>query len=116
LVLSVRFRAWRENDYNEYLYNFFKSLSIERMRRTEAEAVRKLHPPTEVEPEIELGEYVVQRRCPHRNADLSVFGEIETGDHGDVLVCTLHGWRFDCATGRCLTASDHPLKIRRASR
>jgi UDP-MurNAc hydroxylase len=116
LFLSVRFRAWRENDYNEYLYNFFKSLSIERMRRTEAEAVRKLHPPTEVEPEIELGEYVVQRRCPHRNADLSVFGEIETGDHGDVLVCTLHGWRFDCATGRCLTASDHPLKIRRASR
>jgi UDP-MurNAc hydroxylase len=83
------------------------------MRRTEAEAVRKLHPPTEVEPEIELGAYVVQRRCPHRNADLSVFGEIETGDEGDVLVCTLHGWRFDCSTGRCLTASDHPLQIRR---
>ncbi len=87
------------------------------MRRTEAEAVRKLDPPTEVEPEIELGDYVVQRRCPHRNADLSVFGEIEQGNprkgEGDVLVCTLHGWVFDCDTGRCLTSADHPLSIRR---
>ena len=112
LLLSARFSAWRAGEFNEYLYNFLKSLSVERMRRTEAEAVRKLNPPTEVEPEIELGGYVVQRRCPHRNADLSVFGEIEPGPHGDVLVCTLHGWRFDCDTGRCLTSNDHPLKIR----
>jgi len=112
LFLSARFRAWRANDFNEYLYNFFKSLSIERMRRTEAEAERKLHPPTEVEPDIELGDYVLQRRCPHRNADLSVFGEIEAGRAGDEMVCTLHGWRFDCATGRCLTADDRPLRIR----
>jgi UDP-MurNAc hydroxylase len=115
LFLSARFSAWREGDFNEYLYNFFKSLSVERMRRTEAEAVRKLAPPTETEPEIELGGYVVQRRCPHRNADLSVFGEIERGDGGDVLVCTLHGWVFDCETGRCLTSQDHPLSIRRAT-
>jgi UDP-MurNAc hydroxylase len=113
LFLSCRFRAWREGDFNEYLYNFFKSLSVERMRRTEAEAIRKLNPPTETEPEIELGDYVVQRRCPHRNADLTVFGEIEPGVDGDELVCTLHGWRFDCATGRCLTSTDHPLRIRR---
>jgi UDP-MurNAc hydroxylase len=109
LFLSCRFRAWREGDFNEYLYNFFKSLSVERMRRTEAEAVRKLNPPTETEPDVELGDFVVQRRCPHRNADLSVFGEIE----GDQLVCTLHGWRFDTTTGRCLTSADHPLRIRR---
>lgn len=112
LLLSARFSAWRAGDFNEYLYNFLKSLSVERMRRTEAEAVRKLNPPTEVEPEIELGDYVVQRRCPHRNADLSVFGEIESGPSGDELVCTLHGWRFDCRSGRCLTSNDHPLKIR----
>ena len=83
------------------------------MRRTEAEAIRKLDLPTDVEPEIELGGYVVQRRCPHRNADLSVFGEIESEDGRDVLVCTLHGWKFDCDTGRCLTSADHPLDIRR---
>jgi UDP-MurNAc hydroxylase len=113
LFLSCRWTGWRAGEFNEYLYNFFKSLSVERMRRTEAEAVRKLNPPTETEPEIQLGEYTVQRRCPHRNADLSVFGEIEQGDGGDVLVCTLHGWSYDCETGRCLTSADHPLKIRR---
>ena len=113
LLLSARFRAWRAGDFNEYLYNFFKSLSVERMRRTEAEAVRKLDPPAEIEPEIVLGDYVVQRRCPHRNADLSVFGEIESTPDGDLIMCTLHGWKYECATGRCLTSADHPLKVRR---
>ena len=74
-----------------------------------AEAVRRLDPPTETEPDIELGDWVVQRRCPHRNADLSVFGEVEDA----TLTCTLHGWRFDLATGRCLTAADHPIRVRR---
>lgn len=108
LFLSCRFHAWRAGEFNEYLYNFFKSLSIERMRRTEAEAVRKLHPPTEVEPDIELGDFVVQRRCPHRNADLSVFGDLD----GAELTCTLHGWRWDLDTGRCLSAADHPIRVR----
>lgn len=107
LFLSCRFTAWRAGDFNEYLYNFFKSLSVERMRRTEAEAVRKLHPSAPSEDDVEIGDYLLQRRCPHRNADLSVFGEIE----GDELVCTLHGWRFDVHTGRCLTSQDHPLRI-----
>ncbi len=109
LFLSCRFRAWREGEFNEWVYNFFKSLSRERMRRTEAEAVRRLHPPTHPEPDVELGDWVVQRRCPHRNADLSVFAEIE----GTTLTCTLHGWRFDLETGQCLTAADHPLRVRR---
>ena len=102
-------RAWRAGEFNEYLYNFFKSLSVERMRRAEAEALRRLEPPTEVEPDIELGDWIVQRRCPHRHADLAVFGEIE----GCELVCTLHGWRFDLETGRCLTADDRSLRVRR---
>jgi UDP-MurNAc hydroxylase len=109
LFLSCRFRAWRQGEFNEYVYNFFKSLSPGRMRRTEAEALRKLHPPTETEPDIELDGWVMQRRCPHRNADLSVFGEI----HGGELVCTLHGWRFDLDTGQCLTSAGHPLRVRK---
>jgi UDP-MurNAc hydroxylase len=109
LFLSCRFRAWREGEFNEWVYNFFKSLSVERMRRTEAEAVRRLDPPTETEPDIELGDFVVQRRCPHRNADLAVFGELDD----TTLTCTLHGWRFDLDTGRCLTAADHPIRVRR---
>jgi UDP-MurNAc hydroxylase len=110
LFLSCRFRAWREGEFNEYLYNFFKSLSVERMRRTEAEARRKLAPPTDDSEEIELGGYLVERYCPHRRADLTVFGEVEGGE----MVCTLHGWRFDLETGRCLTADDRHLRVRRA--
>lgn len=109
LFLSCRFHAWRDGPFNEYLYNFFKSLSVERMRRAESEARRKLDPPDAHE-EIELGGYIMERACPHRHADLSVFGEIE----GEVLVCTLHGWRFDLETGECLTATDRRLRVRRA--
>ncbi len=115
LLLSCRFVAWREGDFNEYVYNFFKSLSRERMRRAEAEAVRKVAPldaeSMGAEDDIQVGEYIVQRRCPHRDADLAAFGEID----GCEFVCTLHGWRFDLDTGACLTAENEPgLKIRRA--
>lgn len=115
LLLSCRFTAWRAGDFNEYVYNFLKSLSQERMRRAEAEVVRKLTPVDVLqalhEPDVQVGDYVVQRRCPHRNADLSAFGEID----GDDFVCTLHGWRFDLETGACKTAADHPLRIRPAA-
>ncbi len=111
LFLSCRFTAWREGQYNEYLYNFLKSLSVERMTRTESEARNKLQGIPSDESDIEIGDYVVQRRCPHRNADLSVFGEIE-GDH---LVCTLHGWKFDLDTGRCHNAAEKPIRIKKRS-
>jgi UDP-MurNAc hydroxylase len=112
LLLSCRFSAWRRGPYNEYVYNFLKSLSIERMTRTEEEARSKVLAQLsthQVDDEVEVDGFIVQRRCPHRNADFSVFGEID----GDDLVCTLHGWRFDTATGRCRTSDDHPVRIRR---
>ena len=115
LLLSCRFTAWREGEFNEYVYNFLKSLSRERMRRAEAEVVRKLTPIDVLEglhePDIRIGDHVVQRRCPHRNADLAAFGEIDGCD----FVCTLHGWRFDLETGRNKTAADQPIRIRRAT-
>jgi UDP-MurNAc hydroxylase len=112
LFLSCRFKAWRAGSFNEYVYNFFKSLSPERMRRAEAEARRRLDPTRDglAAEEIRFGDYMVERLCPHRQADLSVFGEVEDGE----LVCTLHGWRFDLATGKCLTADDRTLRVRRA--
>jgi len=109
LFLSCRFTAWRDGSYNEYLYNFFKSLSVERMRRAESEVVRKNGAPDEVSNEIELGGYVMQRYCPHRKADLSEFGVIE-GDH---VLCTLHGWKFLLSDGTCLNADDHKLSVRK---
>ncbi len=112
LFLSCRFTAWRAGPFNEYLYNFFKSLSVERMRRAEAEALRK-HDPDRgglAQEEFSLDGWIIERTCPHRQADLKVFGEI----HGGELVCTLHGWRFDLATGTCRNAADHHLRVRRA--
>jgi UDP-MurNAc hydroxylase len=116
LFLSCRFTAWRAGPFNEYVYNFFKSLSVERMRRTEAEALRRLDPNGDAraamaDDDIRLGDYLVQRTCPHRQADLAVFGELD----GDQLICTLHGWRFDVHTGQCLNAADHQLRVRRAA-
>ena len=114
LLLSCRFTAWREGEFNEYVYNFLKSLSPERMKRAEAEVVRKLEGADADhagEADIRIGDHIVQRRCPHRNADLEAFGEID----GCEFVCTLHGWRFDLDTGACLTSSrTHPLRIRQA--
>jgi len=114
LFLSCRFSAWRDGPFNEYVYNFFKSLSKERMRRAEAEALRKNDPLRSdiADEEIRIGDYIVERTCPHRHADLTVFGELE--DNNCTLLCTLHGWRFDLNTGDCLTARDRKLRVRPA--
>jgi UDP-MurNAc hydroxylase len=112
LFLSCRFTAWRDGAYNEFLYNFFKSLSVERMRRAEQEAVRRTAPDsttTQLSAEIEIGGYVMQRLCPHRQADLSEFGRVENG----FVVCDLHGWRFSVEDGHCSNADDRKLKIRK---
>jgi UDP-MurNAc hydroxylase len=109
LFLSCRFVAWREGAFNEYLYNFFKSLSVERIDRAEAEACRRLGPVSASSEAIQMGDFTVERYCPHRQADLSVFGAIE----GDELVCTLHGWRFRTTDGSCVNAADRRLQIRR---
>ena len=107
--LSCRFVAWRSGEFNEYIYNFFKSLSVERMIRTEHEAASRLEINKDLSDEIELGDFVMQRKCPHRQADLSVFGEI----NGNELTCSLHGWRFDLTDGHCLNAENRPLRVRK---
>lgn len=101
LFLSCRFEAERKGPYNEYIYNFFKCLSLERLQYAEGYY-------TELAPVQQLWEshgYRIQRRCPHLKADLARFAQIEDG----ILTCTMHGWQFDLATGRCLTSEGHRL-------
>jgi UDP-MurNAc hydroxylase len=105
LFLSMRFTASRIGPYNEFVYTFFKCLSTERMRYAENWYAAQ----DDSGEEIELGGWLVQRKCPHRQADLSYFGQVD----GDVLRCTMHGYEFDLTTGRCLTASDRPIRARR---
>jgi hypothetical protein len=94
-----RFRARRIDPYNEYLYTFFKCLAPDRLMYAEGWYARQ----EDDEPDIQLGDWIVQRRCPHLQGDLSRFGKTD----GTTLTCTMHGWQFDLATGRCL-ASDAP--------
>ncbi|HET7640043.1 MAG TPA: Rieske 2Fe-2S domain-containing protein [Ktedonobacteraceae bacterium] len=105
LFLSCRFKAERKGAYNEYVYIFFKGLSPERIQYIEGYYAEK-------DPEHQFWEsngYRIQRRCPHLKADLTRFGKIEDG----ILTCTMHGWQFELATGKCLTSDDRKLFTQR---
>jgi UDP-MurNAc hydroxylase len=102
LFLSCRFTARRVGQYNEYVYIFFKCLSEERIDYVENWYDER----NDDGQEIELDGWRMQRRCPHLRADLTKFGSVSDG----VLTCALHGWRFDLATGRCLTSAGHEIR------
>ncbi|HKD96800.1 MAG TPA: Rieske 2Fe-2S domain-containing protein [Micromonosporaceae bacterium] len=102
LFLSCRFSAARIGQYNEFVYSFFKCLSEERLQYAEGWYAEQ-KPDAE---DVRLGDWIVQRRCPHLKADLTRFGVID----GETLTCQLHGWRFDLASGRCLTSVGHELR------
>ncbi|MGA8114861.1 MAG: Rieske 2Fe-2S domain-containing protein [Actinocatenispora sp.] len=104
LFLSCRFSAARIGQYNEFVYTFFKCLSEERINYAEGWYAEQ-KPDAE---DIAIGDWVVQRRCPHLKADLTRFGKIEDG----VLTCQMHGWKFDLESGRCITSVGHPIRSR----
>jgi UDP-MurNAc hydroxylase len=104
LFLSCRFVATRTGKYNDYIYTFFKCLSVERLQY--AEGFYAEHGPTEGT--WEAAGYRIQTRCPHMKADLTRFAVIEDG----ILTCQLHGWQYELATGRCLTSEGHQLYTR----
>jgi UDP-MurNAc hydroxylase len=106
LFLSCRFSAARIGQYNEFVYAFFKCLSEERLQYAEGWYAEQ-KPDAE---DITLDGWVMQRRCPHLKADLTRFGIVADG----VLTCQLHGWRFDLASGRCLTSVGHEIRARPA--
>jgi UDP-MurNAc hydroxylase len=102
LFLSLRFRASRIGQYNEFVYVFFKCLSQERIDYVENWYDER----NDDGADITLDGWQLQRRCPHLRADLTKFGSVSDG----ILTCALHGWRFDLATGRCLTAAGHQIR------
>jgi UDP-MurNAc hydroxylase len=108
LFLSCRFSAARIGQYNEFVYAFFKCLSEERIQYAEGWYAEQ-KPDAE---DVRLGDWVVQRRCPHLKADLTRFGIVD----GDTLTCQLHGWKFDLSSGRCLTSVGHEIRSSRAER
>jgi len=108
LFLSCRFTAHRDGPFNEFVMTFFKALSPERIAYVERchRAVRR-----RTDEFFERDAWRIERWCPHRQADLTRFGEIADG----VLTCSLHHWRFDLETGRCLTSDDRHLRCERVA-
>jgi UDP-MurNAc hydroxylase len=102
LFLSLRFSARRVGPYNEFVYTFFKCLSVERI-----DYVENWYDARDDDGrDVVLETWRVQQRCPHLGADLTRFGSID----GTTLTCQLHGWRFDLSSGRCLTSAHHALR------
>jgi UDP-MurNAc hydroxylase len=104
LFLSCRFSAHRVGPYNEFVYTFFKCLSEERLNYAEGWFAEQNA--AEAAEMITLDGWQVQRRCPHRKADLSRFGSIDNG----VLTCQMHGWKWRLSDGKCLTSVGHDLR------
>ena len=87
---------------------FFKALSARahRLRRAVLPAAHG-----RADEFFERDGWRIERWCPHRQADLTRFGEIADG----VLTCSLHHWQFDLETGRCLTSDDRHLRCERVA-
>jgi UDP-MurNAc hydroxylase len=108
LFLSCRFVGHRPDpaNFNEFVMTFFKALSPQRIAYVER-CYRERRARTDEF--FERDGWRIERFCPHRQADLTRFGEIEDG----VLTCSLHHWQFELATGRCLTSDDRRLRCER---
>lgn len=102
IFLSMQFQVGRSGKFNEFLTTFLKCLSRDRIEYVENWYAEQ----SDQTEDTELGEWTVQRRCPHLRADLTKTGTIEDG----VLTCSLHDWKWDLATGRCLTTQGHPIR------
>ncbi|WP_159498705.1 Rieske 2Fe-2S domain-containing protein [Microbacterium sp. 18062] len=102
IFLSMQFEVGRSGKFNEFLTTFLKCLSRDRIEYVENWYAEQ----SDQTEDTEIGEWVVQRRCPHLRADLSKTGKIEDG----VLTCSLHDWKWDLASGRCLTTQGHPIR------
>lgn len=102
IFLSMQFEVGRSGKFNEFLTTFLKCLSRDRIEYVENWYAEQ----SDQTEDVQLGDWIVQRRCPHLRADLSKTGKIEDG----VLTCSLHDWKWDLASGKCLTTYGHPIR------
>ena len=102
IFLSMQFEVGRSGKFNEFLTTFLKCLSRDRIEYVENWYAEQ----TDQTEDAQLGDWIVQRRCPHLRADLTKTGKIEDG----VLTCSLHDWKWDLTSGKCLTSQGHPIR------
>ncbi|WP_298942495.1 Rieske 2Fe-2S domain-containing protein [uncultured Microbacterium sp.] len=105
IFLSMQFEVGRSGKFNEFLTTFLKCLSRDRIEYVENWYAEQ----SDQTEDAEIGEWTVQRRCPHLRADLTKTAKIEDG----VLTCSLHDWKWDLETGKCLSTQGHPIRASR---
>ena len=103
IFLSMQFAVGRSGKFNEFLTTFLKCLSPDRIEYVENWYSEQ----TDQTEDAQIGDWTVQRRCPHLRADLSKTGKV---DADGILTCSMHDWKWDLKTGRCLTTSGHPIR------
>lgn len=103
IFLSCQFQAGRVGKFNEFIYTFLKCLSKDRIDYVENWYAEQSDPSDNTT----IGGWTIQRRCPHLRADLSRTGKVDNG----ILTCSLHDWKWDLTTGRCLTTQGHPIRV-----
>ena len=106
IFLSMQFQAGRVGKFNEFIYTFMKCLSRDRIEYVE----NWYQEQTDQTEDAEIGDWVVQRRCPHLRADLTRTGKI---DDDGVLTCSMHDWKWDLKTGRCLSTAGHEIRAKK---
>ena len=107
IFLSMEFEVGRSGKFNEFLTTFLKCLSVDRIEYVENWYSEQ----ADTSEDAQIGDWTVQRRCPHLRADLSKTGRIEDG----VLTCSMHDWKWDLATGKCLSTNGHPIRAERTA-
>src|SRR6478736_1036877 len=105
IFLSMQFAVGRSGKFNEFLTTFLKCLSRDRIEYVE----NWYQEQTDQTEDAEIGDWLVQRRCPHLRADLTRTGTVD-GD--GILTCSMHDWKWDLKTGRCLSTSGHPIRAK----
>lgn len=103
IFLSMQFSVGRSGKFNEFLTTFLKCLSVDRIEYVE----NWYQEQTDQTEDTEIGDWVVQRRCPHLRADLTRTGTV---DEDGILTCSMHDWKWDLKTGRCLSTAGHPIR------
>ncbi|MFG6476742.1 Rieske 2Fe-2S domain-containing protein [Microbacterium sp. P06] len=102
IFLSMQFEVGRSGKFNEFLTTFLKCLSRDRIEYVENWYAEQ----SDQTEDAEIDGWTVQRRCPHLRADLTKTGKIENG----VLTCSLHDWKWDLTSGKCLTTQGHEIR------
>jgi UDP-MurNAc hydroxylase len=101
-LLSMRFSS-RKNTAN-YSWPLFALLRFgysKPLMRIVEDGVRS----TET---IRVGDYEIQRYCPHSGQDLT-----EATVNGTVITCPRHLWSFDLETGECVSGGDLCLRTKK---